>query len=61
MGRTAAAEALVGLEQVIAEYREDVVLAAYTRLLKLLTSGTCYEDWECACKIGHMLKEMGLV
>ncbi len=49
------------LESIIAEYRETVVVAGYTRLIKLLSSSVLTEDLETACKIGHMLKEMGLV
>lgn len=48
------------LENTIAEYRMAVAVAGYERLLKLM-NGLVYEDWEVACKIGHMLKEMGLV
>jgi len=48
------------LDNTIAEYRMAVVTAGYERLLKLMGGGV-YEDWEAACKIGHMLKEMGLV
>ncbi len=41
--------------------RAAVAEAAYARLLHLLRPSAPLEDYETACKIGHMLKEMGLI
>ncbi len=51
---------MADLDNTISEYRMAVTVAGYERLLRLM-GGSVYEDWEAACKIGHMLKEMGLV
>lgn len=52
---------LAELENVIAKYRVTVATAGYERLIHLLTGVGITENMETACKIGHMLKEMGLV
>lgn len=61
MAKTGKDVELAELDNTIAEYRATVVTAAYSRLIRLLSSGLTTEDLETACKIGHMLKEMGLV
>lgn len=41
--------------------RAEVAELAYARLLYLLRPAAPLEDCEMACKIGHMLKELGLI
>lgn len=46
------------------EYREAVTVAAYERLLRFLKSdsiGCLRDDIETACKVAHLIKELGLV
>lgn len=59
MGRTTSA-VCDELEELIADYRAEVVRAGYGRLLALLTDGRCYDDYDSAVKLGHMLRELGL-